>query len=491
MRTLLFLSAETFQAHVWQRDGSAVVHEFSNDADGRGQFAVLLEHHRHPLWLLVDIIEEDFHLESIPHLIGPSRRALIERKFEQYYRSTPFRQATLIKRQSEGRRDDEYLFSALTNPQRISPWLDILHAHKIPLAGIYSVPNISASLLKSIESEHILLLTWEKMAGLRQTYFHNKRLLFSRLISVNDGETLIDTITVETPRTQQYLKSLSLPPAGEVLDVYILCHAGDKSQLQTLLENERDLNYHYLDLNEFARRYKCKHEFIDSDSTPLLLDQLARKTPAAHYGSANHTHYYLLWQLRRVIYLLAAAIALVGLLWSALAYLQGDQHVRKAEPILQQTEDIRAQTQGIQGQFSNTSVPAADMKAAVLLARSLTQYSPPPQEILFELSAVLNDFPRISVGKLAWQASAADAPPSPYPAQVITFDGAVSGFGTGHRRALEYLDRFQQALVRHGYAVSATAMPLDVSSKGSISGQTSGEANLGQFTLKIIWRHPS
>ena len=491
MRTLLFLSAETFQTHVWHRDGSAVVREFSNDADGREQLAAMLERHQNPLWLLVDIIEEDFHLESIPHLIGPSRRALIERKFEQYYRSTPFRQATLLKRQSEGRRDDEYLFSALTNPQRISPWLDILHAHQVPLAGIYSVPNISASLLKGIESEHILLLTWEKRAGLRQTYFHNKRLHFSRLIPLNGDGNLIDAITTETPRTEQYLKSLSLPPAGEVLDVYILCHAGDRAQLQSKLENEHDLNYHYLDLNELAHRYKFKHEFVDSDSTPLLLDQLARKTPSAHYGNSDHTHYYLLWQLRRLLFILAAAIALTGVLWSALAYWKGEQYAQEAAPILRQTENTRAQVQGIQRQFSNTRVPAGDMKAAVLLARPLSQYSPMPQEILFELSAVLDDFPLISVSKMAWQASAADAPPSPYPAQVITFDGAVSGFGTSQRKALDYVDRFQRALVQHGYAVSATALPLDVSSKGSISGQANGEAASGQFTLKIIWRHPS
>ncbi len=490
MRTLLFLSAETFQNHAWQRDGSVLVHEFSNDADGREQFASLLEARRNPVWLLVDIIEEDFHLESVPHLIGPSRRALLQRKFEQYYRNTPFRQATLLKRQSEGRRDDDYLFSALTNPQRISPWLDILHAHQIPLAGIYSVPNISASLLKGIESEHVLLLTWEKRAGLRQTYFHKKRLHFSRLIPINDGGTLVDAIATETPRTQQYLKSLSLPPAGEVLDVYILCQEGDRTQLQARLQDERDLNYHYLDLNELARRNKCKHDFVDSDSTPLLLDQLAHKTPSAHYGNAQHTHYYLLWQLRRIIYILAAAIALGGLLWSALAYWKGEQYLREARPVQQQTEQVRAQTQGIQRQFSNTSVPAADMKAAVLLARALNQYSPVPQKILFELSAVMDDFPRISVSKLAWQASAADAPPSPYPAQVITFDGVVSGFGASHRRALAYLDRFQQALIQHGYAVSATTLPLDVTSKGSIS-QASGEATQGQFTLKIIWRQPS
>lgn len=491
MRTLLFLSAETFQTHVWHRDGLVVVREFSNDADGREQLAAMLQRHRNPLWLLVDIIEEDFHLESIPHLVGPARRALIERKFEQYYRSTPFRQATLLKRQSEGRRDDDYLFSALTNPQRISPWLDILHAHQVPLAGIYSVPNISASLLKGIESEHILLLTWEKQAGLRQTYFHNKRLHFSRLIPLNGDGNLIDAITAETPRTVQYLKSLSLPPAGEALDVYILCHAGDRAQLQSRLENEHDLNYHYLDLNEFARRYKFRREFGDSDSTPLLLDQLARNTPGANYGNSDHTHYYLLWQLRRILYILAAAIALTGVLWSALSYWKGEQFAQETAPILRQTESTLAQVQGIQRQFPNTSVSAGDMKAAVLLARPLGRYSPQPQAILFELSAVLDDFPRISVSKLAWQASAADAPPSPYPAQVITFDGAVSGLGTSQRKTLDYLDRFQRALVQHGYAVSATALPLDVSSKGSISGQPDGEAVQGQFTLKIIWRQPS
>ena len=76
----------------------------------------------------------------------------IKRKFEQFYRNTPFRQATLLHRQEEGRRDDEMLFSALTNPQRISPWLDALLANHIPLVGIYSIPNISTPLLRNIPS---------------------------------------------------------------------------------------------------------------------------------------------------------------------------------------------------------------------------------------------------------------------------------------------------------------------------------------------------
>ena len=245
-RILLFLSADSFQAYLWKESDLSVAGSFSNDSDGRTRFAAFLKQNRRPTYLLVDIIEEDFHLETVPHLIGPSRGALLDRKFEQYYRSTPFRQATLVQRLSEGRRDDEFLFSALTNPQRISPWLDTLLAQHIPLAGLYSIPIISAPLLQHIASEHVLLLSWEKSAGLRQTYFNNKRLHFSRLIPVINDSSFAKTVADETPRTQQYLKSLSLPPPGEVLDVHIICHADDRAALQTQLSNDSDLRYTYL-----------------------------------------------------------------------------------------------------------------------------------------------------------------------------------------------------------------------------------------------------
>lgn len=489
-RTLLFLSAENFQAYLWNGKGLSFEHEFSNDADGREQFAVFLEQHRNPTYMLVDIIEEDFHLETIPHLIGPSRKGLIDRKFEQYYRSTPFRQATLLKRQDEGRRDDEYLFSALTNPQRITPWLETLLEKRVPLAGIYSIPNISAPLLKDIQSEHILLLTWERNAGLRQTYFHNKRLHFSRLIPINESGTLINAVISETPRTQQYLKSLSLPPPGEVLEVYILCHANEIAQLTTQLASDADRRYNYLDIAEFARQHKCKLAMEDSDSTSLFLNLLATKPPSAHYASSHHTHFFILWQLRFILFGLAITILLLGLLWSGMAFWQSKQFSSETEPLLQQTSRIQTQTHDIQRNFANTSVPAADMKTAVLLARSLNQYSHPPQEIIYELSAVLESFPRITLNELSWETSPEDAAPSPYPAQVITFDGTLGNFGSDHRGALAYLEKFEQSLIQHGYTVSATALPLDITSKGSISGQ-SANASQGQFTLKIIWRTPS
>ena len=487
--TLLFLSADSFQATIWHGGKLGASRYFSNDVNGRENFSEFLQKHRHPTYMLVDVIEEDFRLETVPHLSGSSRKDLLQRKFEQFYRGTIFRQALLLQRQSEGRRDDDMLFSALTNPQRISPWLDALLSNHIPLVGIYSLPNVSSPLIKGIPSDHILLLSWEKDAGLRQTYFNNKRLHFSRLIPISEGSTFSEAVTEETPRTQQYLKSLSLPPPGETLDVYIICDANDKLTLQSSITANNELHYTYLDIHELGKRFKVKNDLASSDATPLLLHLLASKPPSSHYANLEHTHFYLLWQLRRILFGIAAVTAAFSILLSGTEFWQARDYVQQTEPLIAQTNHVKQETLEVQRTFANTSVPAADMKTAVLLARKLNQYTQPPEEILDQLTLTLDKFTQINVNKLGWQTSSADAAPSPYPAEVITFDGSLAGFGSDYRKALNYLDRFQQALTLRGYTVSVVKAPLDISSKGSISGDIQkSDGNPEQFTLKIIWR---
>src|SRR3990167_6907756 len=163
-RLLLFLSADHLHAQIMERGKIITQHEFTDSSEGQENFAEFLKTAKHPAYLLVDLIEEDFRQETIPHLFGSNRSALLERKFDQFYRGTPFRQATLLQRQKTGRRDDDMLFSALTNPSLIKHWLDILLAQQTPLAGIYSVPQISAPLVKDHPAEHLLLISWEKSA---------------------------------------------------------------------------------------------------------------------------------------------------------------------------------------------------------------------------------------------------------------------------------------------------------------------------------------
>ena len=238
-----------------------------------------------------------------------------------------------------------------------------------------------------------------------------------------------------------------------------------------------------------GKRFKAKNDFANSDATPLLLHLLASKAPGSHYANSEHTHFYLLWQLRRILFGVATVTTLFSVLLSGAEFLQGRDYVAQTEPLNTQTSHVKQQTQEVQRTFANTTVPAADMKTAVLLARKLNQYTQPPEEFLDELTLALDKFTQIKVDKLAWQTSPADAAPSPYPAVVITFDGSLSGFGSDYRKALDYLDRFQQALTLRGYTATVLKRPLDISSKGSISGDMQKtEGNPEQFSLKIIWR---
>lgn len=492
-KTLFFLSSDNFHAHVWKNGTLTKGYYFSNSAEGLERFADFLREHKDPAYILVDLIEEDFRQETVPHLTGSSHQALVQRKFDQYYRSTPFRLARLQQRQSEGRRDDELLFSALTNPSRITSWLDLLLLHNTPIVGIYSVPHATTPLIKDIDSDYLLLLSWEKDAGLRQSYFLNKRLRFSRLTPVKSSSSFADAIAAESARTQQYLHSLSLTPQGESLNVHIICHANDRAHLDTHLSSNSNMQYSYLDLQQLGKHIKSNTTYNDSDATALFLHLLATQAPRANYALPAHTHYFQLWQSRRALYVLAAVTAIACIIWSTLSFNEGsalnediDNFKFQAVHMLQESQQI---TQNFpNGTYSNggTAAPASDMKTAVTLFRNLQQHSVPPELILQGLSATLNSFPRIRTNKLAWQISTSSGN---LPERVISFNGELADFGNDYRGALNYLDRFQLMLTKAGYTVTPVKLPLDFSTKASISADISESHDKpSEFSLKLTWR---
>ena len=489
-KTLLFLGANHFHVYTWKKGAFSEALRFDDNPNGRELFAAFLQTHPDPAYLLTDYIEEDFRYETVPHLRGSDRSALILRKFEQYYRNTPFRQAIVLQRLTEGRLDDKMLFSALTNPALILPWLGTMLAHNMPVVGIYSVPNISAPMVEGVSSDHLLLLSWEKHAGLRQTYFDAKHLHFSRLTPINSNRTFSATVAGETLRTYQYLKSLSLLPPGQVLDVHIICHSHDQRDLAQHLQDNGDMRFTYLDIQQLGQRLKSTMNFTDSDATPLFLHLLATKPPRSSYAAAEHTHFFRLHQLRRGLLGLSAALAAASLLWSAINIWEGSGLTVDNESLKMQARKLSQQDQQITQDFPNTVASATDMKTAVLLLRKLDNYAPPPQKILEDLSATLDKFPRVRVDKLSWQmSSTADGTISTLPAQIILLSGELNEFSGNYRDALNYLARFQQALSNSGFGVTALMLPLDISSKGSIAANISeGKEKSAQFSLKISWR---
>jgi len=494
-RLLLFLSADHLHAQIMERGKIVAQRGFPNSPAEQENFGEFLKAVKYPTYLLADLIEEDFRQETVPHLFGRSRSALLERKFDQFYRSTPFHQATLLQRQKTGRRDDDMLFSALTNPSLIKPWLDILLAQQIPLAGIYSVPQISAPLVKGHPSEHLLLISWEKFSGLRQTYFSKHRLQFSRLTPIHAGPAFQEAVVKELARTFQYLKSLSLLPSGQILDVRLLGHSHDLIELQMHLPRSTDMRYDFVDLADVAKQLKIDYRFTDSDASQVFLHQLAARLPQTHYANAAHTHYFTLWQFRRALNLASIALLFWVLLWSAANLRQGVNDAAEAASLKEQAQRILNETREITAAFPSAYASAADMKAGVSAMRKLKRYNATPSDILQPISAALDRHPQTELDHLAWQMSAAEPAAADtlagVPVQAITLKGRLSGFANDYRAALGYLERFQQDLSTQGYQVTVLTRPLDVSPDGSLTDQRRAGAQKLEFALKLARRPPS
>jgi len=495
MKLLLLLSADHLHAQLMTGGKIAMQREFTDSPDGQENFIALLQEVKCPTYLLVDLIEEDFRQETIPHLIGRSRAALLQRKFDQFYRGTPFHQATLLQRQKTGRRDDDMLFSALTNPSLITPWIDILHAQQTPLAGIYSVPQISAPLVKDHPSNHLLLISWEKFSGLRQTYFKDHRLQISRLTPVHADLTFQQAVVKELARTYQYLKSLSLLPSGQTLDVRLLGHSHDLIELQLELPRSADMRYDFVDLADLAKQHNIDYRFTDSDARQVFLHQLMVHPPQTHYGNATHTHYFTLWQLKHAFNLASVTLLFGMLLWGAANLWQSSNDAAEAASLRTLVQRAQSEAQKITLAFPNTYAPAADMKAGVSGMRKLSQHDAAPSNILHPVSAILDRHPRIELDDLAWRMDATE-PVVPntladVPAQVIIIKGRLTDFANDYRAALNYLESFQRDLVAQGYQVAVLAKPLDISPGGSIADQRDTHTDTLGFSLKISRRPPA
>jgi hypothetical protein len=491
---LLFLSTECIHAQRMENGRIVEQRDFSDSQEGRENFSLFLEPFICPAYLLTDMIEEDFRHEIIPHLIWRSRKALLMRKFEQFYRGTPFHYATLLQRQDTGRRDDDMLFSALTNPSLITPWLDILLAQQIPLAGIYSVPQISTPLIKDHPANHLLLISWEKTAGLRQTYFIDHRLHISRLTPVHAELTFQDAVVKELSRTYQYLKSLSLLPSGQTLDVRLLGNRHDLLELQLKLPRSTDMRYDFVDLADIAKQLEIDHPVTDSDATQIFLYQLAASPPKANYAGPGHTRYFAIWQLQRALNWAAAALLLGSLLWAVTNVWQSSGEANEAASLRTQAQHIESEIHGITRNFPNTLAPASDMKAAVSVMRKLEQSAPIPIDVLRPISAALDRHPRIELGELAWRMDATEPvaanTQADVPAQIVTIKGNLVGFAGDYRAALHYLESFQRDLTAQGYQVTVLSRPLDVSPSGNIDDLREADTNALSFSVRLSRRPP-
>lgn len=512
-RRAVCVASEGVSVFHWERGGVTDTFVFDADDAGLANFdRYLAETAKSPVYLMVDIVEEEYRHETVPHLYGAERRAVIERKQAWLFRGTPYGHVILQGRMPEGRRDDRVLLTAIINPDLVTPWVRLCHQNRVPLAGIYSLPILSSLLLNRMRvgRADVLLVTIQSLSGLRQSYFKDRGLKISRLAKMPRLGTVpfAPYIVAEVERFERYLKSVNLV-AEAPIDTYILLHGDLLDQVEAHCRDTEAVHYHLLDVAEVARRLGIHGVLTTPFSDHIFAHLLLKSTPQNHYAQREERRFYTMHRARWML-LAASIVALFGgSIWSGLNGIQGWSLRQLAREAEDKANFYESRYRVARGRLPPTPVGPAEIEAAVDIVDTLAGYRTAPEAMMETVSRALAGFPELQLDELRWRASVdpnagleeagstGGSPPdhvSPVPGgayfEIARIGGKVTAFDGDYRAAFELINRFAGALRRQPrvHAVEVLKLPIDVRSDARIQGDSAEAEGPGEakFAVKVV-----
>jgi hypothetical protein len=500
---------------VWRLKRVQSCAAFANDVSGHAEFGRFLQQHPNvPVYLIVDTVEEDFRLETLPHATGGARQEMVERKLNQLYRSTTYRTAQFVGREPDKRRDDRFLLMSLTNPEIIAPWLAVLEELHAPLAGVYLQPSVSQLLIKTLKlkTPDLLLMT-KGSAGLRQSYFSGANLRISRLTPLNgmDEHQVEQFYVNETEKTRLYLISLRVITRESRLQLVFPAIEPVHEDFCRRMESSQSVDCELIAPEQLARRCGLDIALLQQYPDLLHMHALALNRPQGNLASDKLVRHFQIYKLRMGINLASAlcvfvASAIVGSNLLATASL-GRQLSQAADETRRQESLYNAVAQN----FPKTALPGSELKSAVETADALQKINRTPQRMMLVVSSALDAQPEIVLNRMRWKltedpnarddeekgtASANAAPSAPLQAgnhyEIGYVDGEIASFDGDYRAALESVNRFVEKLKldKAVEQVSILQQPVNTSSLVNLKGSTLDEQTqqlpAANFKVKLI-----
>lgn len=520
-KLLAYHNGKHTEVYTWRNGALSAKHVFNADAEGIAEFtAHLATCGKLPLYFLVDVIEEDFRLETIPHLFGRSRAAMINRKLAQAFRNETHRHTAFQGRETVGRRDDRLLLSALTNNEALKPWLDGILASRIPLVGLYSVPLLSQGIIRRLglgKQPHLLLLSLapsrlhQDSGGLRQSYFQNGHLKFSRLVFIaeNDPGALVQAINAETVKIQQYLNNQRLLPRDHPLEIHLLCQENECAPLLDGCDSTplRQFVGHPLEGAAAALGLRFRPE---TDVVSLFLQFLAHRGAANHYAVSRETRFWMLDRAALAMKSSGIALVVFGALSAAIDIADSLELDAQTGQTLKQAEKLEIETRAIRSAFPALPAPPDVLKETVELAESLTAHPHTPEAFMTYIGAALDGLPKVRPHRFAWalstdpdsdltaKSSIVASPSGTNGAaqqagelfEVALLEGEIVPF-TNYREALAVVEQLTARLrATPGLQVTPLALPIETGPAAQIKGSLNEGAQpaAAKFSLKLAYR---
>ncbi len=511
-RRALFISADKVSVYHWDKGELGSSYMFDIDDAGRNNFErYLKETENTPMTILVDVIEEEFRQDTIPHVFGSDRTALIERKQSRLFRDADYVYVQSQGREVEGRRDDRLLFVALTKQDIVEPWIELLDKYKVPLKGMLSVPLLLQSYIKTLPdiSDHALIVTMQSISGLRQTFFHKKELKISRLSKLPrfGTESYAPRIESEVEKIQRYLNSLRLIPNDTSLDVYVIADKTTLDELEKRKVSARMLKRHYYDVNKLLESIQKSAVQTVPFSDQLLLCHLLKDQVKNCYASSSEMRYLKMRNMRHAMNVASATLLFVSVIYSGLNFMGGLTYKQESESSKNKADFYQVRYDLARERLPKTPVEPAQIKVAVDAVATLEEYKSTPHEMLSFLGKGLEQYPKIKLDDIDWifsldpnKGTAVEDNSDNLPVDIVNdinqvkyyqisnLSAHIEPFDGNYREAIAMVNEFAETLsgFDSAYSVSIESFPLDISSKATLQGNTRSKGKTALFSLRAV-----
>ena len=462
-----------------------------------------------PVHMMVDAVEEDYRFESLPHSFGGERTEMVNRKLKQHYRNSPYCSARMQGRDTGKRRDDRYLFCALTNPDLIAAWVQAVNERGLPIAGIYLLPTVSQGLVEKLEIKHVnLLVVSIHSSGTRLTFFREQKLRVSRLARIDlGGPQAIKGYAEEISNTRLYLHAMRVMTLDEQLSLLIVDREDTLKELaQAIGRDNPNIECRRLTRQEIVTKIGLPAAALDSSSAALYLYLMGLRAPDSNLAPATLTQTYRQHQTRRGIHALTAVTAIAAATWCAINLYQIFDTRSEAEAARRQTLDLQAQYQEATRQFPAAPTSAENLRRAVEISQQIGTLTRVPETMMHVVGQALETNPSIILKVFGWKYGRGEIESGGGTAKPATGGGESGAPATaaGSRRQSGLINGevrpfrgdFRESLTAQPEVaeVRVVKLPLNISPGLTLSGNTTDDhreqTGKAEFKLLLVLKQP-
>lgn len=464
------------------------------------------------VYLAADTVEEDYRLETLPHATGSDRSGMLGRKLKQYYRNSPYVTAIPRGRAGDKRRDDRYLFAALTNPGLVDPWLNVIMRRGLPIAGIYLISMLTAELVLRLGHDlSRVLVVAPHTSGLRLTFYKGGEFCVSRLSRGGAGgdphHVPHQVFTSEIASTRQYLQSLHLDSQDDPLTILFLDHDDSLASIvEHVAAESSNIQCVHAGRETLIAKLRLDPEHLAVALEYAYLKQLSERAPEGNLASTAITEGHRRIQRRNAVYASGAALGIAGFVWAGYNLWLAHDLDAQTTDAAKRTAVSQAQYREITREFPATPTTSENLIGAVEVHGRIAKTIRSPHPYMHLVSRAIEAYPDVFLQEIHWSygttpisteagakppPAAADAPAGApaIPRQSGYITGEIKPFRGDFRAAIDVINAVSARLARDPAVadVRVVKYPLNVNPGLSLAGNTRDAAEFsGVADFKIV-----